>query len=152
MTRWYPSLWMAKFLPQPLAAAPERVLINFACAVVGLARLVSTSQSNLWPAEVGNAWATLMFLGGLAALIGYWRGSGRQLPASSLERVGYLTIGLAALAYAVALIIEYGWSGAFVGAIFIGIAAAKAIRLVVSSAARASVLRGGCNGGDGGVR
>lgn len=136
--------WLANLVPEPVAAAPERVLINVVCVLVGLAVLISRNSS-LWPQPVARAWAAAMICGGLAVIVGYWnsyRDQSRRW-AGSLERVGYLAILLAGLAYGVQVIVAYGWRGLPVGAVFLGIAAAKAIRLLVSSAARDTVLRAG---------
>ena len=144
MSRWQRLVrWAATALPEPVAAAPERVLINLVCVLVGLAVLVSEQPSALWPAEVSYAWALAMIGGGGAVLVGYWTGyrDPNARWAGSLERVGYLAILLASAAYGVRAIWLFGWRAVPIGAVFLGIAAAKWIRLAVSSEARGQVLR-----------
>lgn len=139
--------WLSTVLPEPIAAAPERVLINFSVVLIGVAALLSGrpgSLLELWPWWVAVEWALVMVAGGAAALVGYWkRQSSRWELWGSLERVGYLAILLAAVLYGVGVIVVFGWQGAFSGAIYLGIAFAKAVRLVVSSAARIEVLHAG---------
>lgn len=143
---------LATLLPEPLAAAPERVLINFAVILIGAAALLSErpgSLLELWPWWVAVEWAFVMAGGGLAALVGYWkRQKSRWELWGSLERVGYLAIFLAALLYGVGVIVVFGWSGFFSGAVYLGIAWAKAVRLIVSSAARTHLLQAAAGPGD----
>lgn len=143
MTKW--ELWRRSAvtaLPAPLAAAPERVLINCACILIGLAGLFAPAPRSLlvvWPHWVAFEWAAVMVAGGAAALLGYWhQPSPRWGP---VERVGYLAVLLATLLYGVGVIVTFGGQGAFAGIIYIGIATSKAIRLLVSTAARAEILR-----------
>lgn len=135
---------LATLLPEPVAAAPERVLINGACFLIGLAALVAErpgSLLELWPSWIAIEWAVVMMCGGLAALVGYWKRqtSPRELW-GSLERVGYLAIFLAASLYGVGVIVVFGWSGAFSGVVYLGIAFAKIVRLTVSTSARTQML------------
>jgi len=139
------ALWLSARIPQPLLAAPERVLINVACVLIGAAALVAERPGSLlqvWPWWVAAEWAVIMASGGLAVLVGYWmRQSSQWALWVSLERVGYLAILLAAALYGVGVIVVFGWSGFFSGAIYLGIAAAKLIRLITSTAARAHLLQ-----------
>lgn len=136
---------IAEALPRPLAAAPERVLINFACILIGVAGLVAErpgSLLTLWPWWVAVEWALVMAGGGLAALVGYWnRQTSQREIWGSLERVGYLAIFLAAVLYGVGVIVVFGWSGFFSGVVYLGIAGAKFVRIVVSVSARNHLLR-----------
>lgn len=142
--RWVQRL--ATALPEPIAKAPERVLINFSVILIGVAALLSERPGSLlalWPWWVAVEWAVVMAAGGAAALTGYWKRQASRRPLwGSLERVGYLAIFLAAVLYGVGVIVVFGWQGAFSGAIYLGIAFAKAVRLVVSSAARTQILVG----------
>lgn len=132
---------LAKQLPLKLAAEPERVLVNLICAFVGLAALVSRSSSIVWPASIAQAWAVTMVVGGLCALVGYWADNGGRKWTQPLGRAGFLALLIAATAYGVQLINVFGWRGVPVGGAFIAIGAAKGIRLLLSTAARAEVLR-----------
>jgi hypothetical protein len=136
---------LATLLPLKLAVAPERVLINSACVLIGVAALAVVKPGSLlalWPAWVAYAWPATMAFGGAAALIGYWNNPRRRW-ANSLERTGYLAILLASVVYGVGLIVVFGWQGIFSALLFFCIAFAKAVRLLVSSAARANVLKNG---------
>lgn len=130
----------ATFLPQPIAEAPERVFINVICVAVGIAVLMSDDSSALWTREAQRAWALAMLAGGVAALVGYW-GSHARGRTGALERVGYLTIMLASLAYSVRVVDVFGWRGVPIGLAFLGFAAAKAVRLLISGAAREQLIR-----------
>lgn len=139
------ALWLSGHIPRQILAAPERVLINFACILIGLAALVAErpgSLLELWPWWIAAEWAVVMAAGGLAVLLGYWKrqSSPRELWVS-LERVGYLAIFLAALLYGVGVIAVFGWAGTFSGLIYLGIAVAKGLRLVTSTSARTHLLR-----------
>lgn len=140
------SAWLLDHIPERVAAAPERVLINAACALIGLATLVGllvgdgprpSSLLALWPAWLSYEWAAAMILGGACALAGYMRGR------RSVERIGYMVLGAATTLFAISALIVFGWRGVFVAVLYLGIAASKLIRLLVTSAARASVLRHG---------
>jgi hypothetical protein len=127
-------------IPRPLAAAPERVLINFACILIGFSALTTErpgSLLTLWPRWVAYEWAGAMFLGGGCALLGYWLGN------RSVERLGYMLIGAAATVYAIGVIIVFGWQGVTTGILYIGIALSKLVRLLVGSAVRNAVIRAG---------
>lgn len=138
--------WLATALPEPIAKAPERVLINVCVALIGVAALISERPGSLlalWPWWIAVEWAIVMVAGGVCALTGYWkRQTSRWEVWGSLERVGYLAILLASGLYGVGVFVVFGWQGAFSGAIYLGITCAKAVRLVVSSAARTQILAG----------
>jgi tryptophan-rich sensory protein len=135
-------LWLATRLPQPVAEAPERVFINLICAATGLSVLVSNRPSPLWSHSVATAWSVLMLGGGLAALVGYWQ-SARRGRTTALERVGYLAILIASVTYSVRVVDVFGWRAVPIALAFLGIAGAKAVRLLISSAARERLLLGG---------
>lgn len=134
--------WLATVLPLKIAEAPERVLINVMCVLIGAAVLLSDQSGRLWPPVVSYVWAVMLIVGGAAALVGYWRNPSGSL-ARPLERLGYLVVGAASLAYGVRALWVVGWAAVPIAGIFLGIAFAKAVRLLVSSAARDSVLRSG---------
>lgn len=127
-------------IPRPLAAAPERVLINFACICIGLSALTTArpgSLLELWPRWVVIEWAVAMAIGGSCALFGYWKGT------RSVERLGYMLIGVACTIYAVGVVIVFGWQGVTTAIIYTGIAVSKLVRLLVGSAVRNAVIRAG---------
>ena len=129
--------WLVLHIPEPVLTAPERVLINFACAAIGLSGLIGARPGSLlalWPRWVVIEWAAAMFLGGLFALVGYW--AGRR----SMARLGYLLIGIASVVYGVAALVVFGWEALAVALIFLGVAVAKGIRLLVGSAIRNSII------------
>lgn len=135
--------WLATALPQKIAAAPERVLINFACVLIGASALLAEKPRSLlalWPTGAVTTWSLTMAFGGAAALLGYWNYP-QRLWARPMERLGYLTLLLATSVYGIGLIIVFGWQGMFTGVIFLGIAFSKAIRLLVTSAYRSHLLR-----------
>lgn len=138
--------WLLAHLPQRVAAAPERILLNTAVALIGLAALVGlavgtgprpSSLLTLWPGWLSWEWAAAMLAGGSCALVGYLRGR------RSTERFGYLLTLAAAALYGVSVLVVFEVHGIFSAVIYLGIACAKAIRLAVTSAARASIIRGG---------
>ena len=142
--RW--QTWLIDHLPQRVAAAPERILINAACAAIGLSALLGlligggprpSSLLALWPLWLSYEWAVAMLVGGLFALVGYLRG------VRSVERFGYLLLCASAVLYGISAVVVWHWRGAFTAVIFLGIAASKAVRLLVTSAARSSVIRQG---------
>ena len=125
------------YVPAPVAEAPERVLVNYACIMIGAAGLVAVrpgSLLELWPPWIAYEWAAAMFFGGLCALVGYLRGK------LSLERLGYFLIAIACTAYAVAVLVVFDGSGIFPALIYAAIAVAKVIRLFVTSVTRQTMV------------
>lgn len=136
--------WLLQLLPERVAAAPERVLINAAMALIGISTLLGLALGDgprpasllaIWPAWLSYEWASAMLLGGLCALVGYLRHR------RTTERFGYLLIGIASTLYAASAVRVFGWHALFTAVLFLGIACSKAIRLLVTSAARSSVIR-----------
>lgn len=136
--------WLATLLPEPIAKAPERILINFACVLIGVSALLSERPGSLlalWPPGFAEAWSLGMAFGGALALTGIWH-AGRAW-SNSVARLGYLLICVTALIYGVGVIVVFGWQGAASGVVYLGIAFAKAVRLLITSAYRSYLLRGG---------
>lgn len=131
---------LARRFPNPILEDPERVLINAACVLIGLGALLTVRPGSLlalWPRWVAVEWAVAMLVGGACALFGFLRGK------RSMARLGYLLIAAASVVYGVGVMIVFGWQGLPPGLIFIGLAAAKVIRLLVGSARRRHILNGG---------
>lgn len=149
MSRGWLVQRLATTLPRKIAEAPERVLINVAVAIIGLAALTTESPGSLlavWPDGFDVTWALAMTLGGGFAVVGYWNNL-RHRWANSLERLGYLLILLASVVYGVGVIVAFGWQGLAAGVLYLMIAFAKLVRLLVTSAYRNYVLNGGRRGG-----
>jgi hypothetical protein len=133
---------VATLVPLPLAMAPERVLVNVACILLGLTSLVIDQPGSLdavWPEGVVTTWAILMIIGGASSTVGYWNYPRRGW-ARPLERMGYASLFLATSVYGIGVILEFGIQGLFAGLIYLGIALSKVIRLVMTSAYRQAVL------------
>jgi uncharacterized membrane protein HdeD (DUF308 family) len=122
---------VARWLPETIAVNPERTLINAACVLMGLSALVQRSPvwDHLWP-FAQYEWGAAMFGGGLAALIGMF-GQRR-----TTDRLGLLLITAASLVWALVLFVEYGPRAVLTSLIFLALAGAKVIRLIVTSAVR----------------
>lgn len=118
--------------------------MNAAVALIGLSGLVGlmtgqgprpNSLLQIWPQWLSYEWCAAMLVGGAFALTGFLRGR------RTVERLGYLLVGTASTLYGITDLVVLGLRGIFPAAIFLGIACSKAIRLAVTSAARAAVLR-----------
>jgi hypothetical protein len=132
--------WLVRFIPEPIMAAPERVLINFACVLIGIGGLAGARPGSLlalWPRWVSLEWSVAMLIGGACALTGFWLGK------RPLARLGYMLIGVASAVYAIGLAVVFGLQGLAPVLIFLGLAIAKFVRLVVGSAVRASIIEAG---------
>jgi hypothetical membrane protein len=136
---------LATVLPQKIAEAPERVLINFACVLIGVSALITQRPGSLltvWPDGFPETWALAMLSGGVLALVGYWNNPRRRW-ANSIERLGYLLILVASLIYGIGVLAVFGQQGLASGVIYLSIALAKSVRLLITSAFRTYLLRGG---------
>lgn len=145
--RWRDRLIRGSLRRVPLwvAESPERVVINVAVSLVGCATLASEPRRGSvwsgWPSWLQPAWSFAMVVGGLSILCGLYLAD-RWRYALSLERSGYVLLLPACLLFGVMLLVRASWPiGLMYGSIFLGIAAAKALRLLVTTAARAAVLR-----------
>lgn len=126
-----------RVLPLPLAEAPERVLVNLACVLIGIAGFTSRPGSLLdrWPGWVAYEWAGLMVVGGTMALVGYWTDR------LTVERTGYIAIGACCTFYGIGLLVVFGFDGVYSAILYFAIACSKGIRLLVTSAARDALKR-----------
>jgi uncharacterized membrane protein HdeD (DUF308 family) len=125
-----------RWLPEVIAVNPERSLINAACALMGLSALVQRSPvwAHLWP-FAQYEWGAAMLGGGVAALIGMCAGQ------RTIDRLGLLLITAASLVWAVVLVVEYGPRAVLTSLIFLALAAAKVVRLLVTAAVRKSNIQ-----------
>jgi CHASE2 domain-containing sensor protein len=131
------AAWLMRHLPRTIAVHSERVIINGAVALIGLAVLVGNHDgalNRLWPFPLYE-WAVTMLVGGVAVLIGMFRDK------RSIERLGLILVAVGSLFYAGLLLYAFGSSAIFTAIIFVAIAAAKTIRLVVGSAIRSNNIQ-----------
>lgn len=121
---------IAGLLPEPLLAAPERVLLNVAVVLIAVSALWPPPGSlvDSWPRWLLFEWIGLMVIGGTFNLYAMWTGN------RMTERVGALSLWAGAWYYAFDLIFERGWMGTIPALIFIFIGLAKAVRLLRSTA------------------
>jgi hypothetical protein len=127
-------LRLAMRLPLQVVASPERVVLNYAFILIGLVAFESSKEVggaiSLWPLWIRLGWGLCMIVGGASVLFGMFRHS------VTVERLGYLLIAPASVVYAVSVLSFRGWSGVPVFLIFLSVALAKVIRLVITSAER----------------
>lgn len=137
LASWTPIRLIGEF-------GPERLLINFACALIGIGVLVDEpsegSVMSGWPRWFVYEWAVAMLVGGCCALWGIIR------EARTVEWIGYVCIGSSALLFGLASLIGLGTSALRVGLLFLAIAVAKGVRLLLAYAARAKFLSSGSAG------
>lgn len=135
-----PSAWLVRYLPARLLAAPEQLFLNTACFLIGVEALGTVHPGTvlaIWPRWAVVEWALAMMVGGATAAIGAW--TVRRL----LARFGFVLLLFACLLYGAAALLLRGWSALPVALMFLGISAAKCIRLAVTSAHRAEVIDAG---------
>lgn len=127
---------------------PERLLLNFGCVLIGLGALVEPHSGVLadWPTWFVYEWSAAMFAGGLFALWGIVAGGWARTPAAKdrarlVEWAGYVCLGLAALCFGVGSLLSAGVEALRVSVLFLAIAAAKGVRLLLAYAARAQYLQ-----------
>lgn len=100
-------------------------IVQGAAVLVGAARPTSIEQA--LPVALRVLWAGLLFVGGVAVLLGlYWPGS--PLTGIEIKRPGLVAVGGAALAYGVALI-PFGPAGMVVAIANVSFAMACAVRV-----------------------
>lgn len=127
------ALRLVRRLPIVIVNAPERVILNAAFVLVGLSSFAADTGNSIvssWPDWVMYAFALSMIGGGVSVLVGMFRGL------TSVERLGYVLVAPACLLYGITALIVRGFPGLPGFLIFLGVAAAKLIRLVISSAER----------------
>lgn len=146
MTEWHGLAYRAARTAaswRPIRAAgefgPERLLLNFALALIGVGGLLEAPRPDgllaHWPTWFGYYWSAAMLVGGCSALVGIVKGW------RTAEWLGYVLIGGATLIGGIATLVIFGTAGTRSGILFLAIAAAKGIRLLLSYVAREEVLR-----------
>src|SRR4051812_20805390 len=108
-------------LPRVVLEVPERILINLACALVGLSVLVGTRSPALTKVRPFPLyqWGLLTLLGGSAVLVGLFARKGR------VERLGMGCVLLGCLFYGGLLLWVFHWQGVITALIFFASASAK---------------------------
>lgn len=149
------AMWLTKRLPVFLILEPERVFIGFAAFVIGLtafwfpARSASLQDSyNAWYVLL---WGITLIVGGLAKMTGLYmsahvregKSKEYELTARSLERMGASLIALGASIFASVMINAYGFNAAITVILFIALAAANTVRVIISAAGREILNRSG---------
>ncbi len=114
-------------------SSPERIFLKFAVAMVGVGILLNAGRSTSifasLPRFVVVELGLTFVLGGTSALVGI------VFSRRALERFGLAATAFASLSYAVIVAVLYGLQGVASITIFVGLAAASLVRLLVSSAA-----------------
>ncbi len=134
-----PETWQIKLirrLPLHMVATPERVILNVAFILVGVAGIFPPRGNVLeaMSTSILIIWATGMIFGGSAILFGLFR---NRRP---MERVGYLLVSISCGLYATYTLIERGLVGLPIALVFYGIALVKLLRLIISSAEREMIV------------
>jgi presenilin-like A22 family membrane protease len=129
------ALRLSRHLPEPLLAQPERIFINVAAILLGLAALVPPPGgiADQWPYWFRLEWAGAMVLAGVAAVHGTWTGY------RPTERLGAGLFSLGAAAYGLQAAITYDWGATGTVLIFVFLSLAKALRVIRSLAVTASI-------------
>lgn len=124
------TLRVAKRLPEPLLASPERIFVNVAAILIGCAGLWPPPGSpvDAWPQVVQYEWAVSMMVGGYAALHGAWTGYRRS------ERLGAALFAFCAFQFAIQVVHLAGLRGLVTTTLFVLLAAAKVVRIIRSVA------------------
>lgn len=129
------ALRLAKHVPEPLLAYPERVVVNLAAIIMGIAALWPPrgGVADLWPDWFAYEWSAAMVIAGLAALHGTWTG---YRPS---ERLGAGLFAVGAAVFAVTAAVYFGFSATATATLFGLLSLAKLIRLVRSLAVSAQI-------------
>lgn len=127
------SLLLLRFIPPVVAAAPERILINAACVLIGIGSVTPAAGSllALWPRWLAFEWGAAMMVGGALTLVGIVR---QKL---GPERAGMVLIMLCTFFFALDAVLTIHLRALPTALIFLGITLAKLVRLILSSASRA---------------
>lgn len=129
--------YLARFIPEPLLASPERVAVNLAAVVLGVAALWPPpgGVADQWPTWFRVEWSLGMALAGLAGLYGTWTS---YRPA---ERLGAGLFALCATAYAAQASYSFGITVISTVTLFGLLVVAQLLRLIRSLAASGLIAR-----------
>lgn len=126
-------------LPEVLLAAPERVFLAVAMFLVGVGIVVNEVTERLpisaLPTLIVLELAASFMVGGFCSLYGM------HSKKRSIERLGLASTAFAAVSYAAVLAVLYGWPAIFSVLIFLALAGAKVLRLLVSHATQVVTQR-----------
>lgn len=123
-------LWVVDRIPDPVLAAPERVLLAFVSVLIALTAVAPPPGSILerwsWPSLVG--WAAIMCFGGGASLLCLWTLARRQ------ERFGAVALAVGWGIYGGAVWNAFGTARLFTVLVFSAVALAWIVRWLRSTA------------------
>lgn len=134
------ALRVVRRMPKMVVEAPERVVINVAMILVGLSAFIADEPGSVlhsWYEWAAIAFGLCMIGGGISVLVGMLR------PRRTVERLGYVLLFPSCIAYGVGAFWVRGVAGLPVLLIFLGLAFAKIIRLIISSAERDATIEFG---------
>jgi hypothetical protein len=127
------AFWIVDRMPKVLIQDTERVVLNVATGSIGVTSLLALREPGTI-AEVLSIpllvlWSVTLILGSIFVLIGMTKSF------RVVERAGLMLTSIGCATYASALFSVGGVRAQIIGIVFIGIALAKVIRLIVSSVA-----------------
>ena len=128
---------LAGLIPHPILANPERILINVACVLIGIAALWPPPDSlfAVWGPEFAIFWGTSIIVGGIAGIAGHITGY------RPFDRLGALAVGGASFVFSGGLLWEFGFARISTAIIFFCLGVAKLVRLLRSISIRVAIER-----------
>jgi hypothetical protein len=129
--RWHRAAeFIVWHLPPLLVRDTERVVLNLATGTVGITSLLALRE----PGTIADAlsipllilWSVTLIIGAILVIVGMSRGF------RVVERAGLMLTALGCTTYALALFGSESTRAKIVGVLFLAIAAAKVVRLLVS--------------------
>jgi hypothetical protein len=147
------SLWAVNHLPAFIILAPERVFVGLAAIMVGVGTFIPGTSSDALESVYYKwlvlEWGLSLIVGGVAKVTGLYMStkvrSGKsrsyEETARFLELVGAGLIGLGAATYGLTVAWAYGADAYVAWTVFILMALANWLRILISNAGRAK-LRG----------
>lgn len=118
-------------LPSWLLGQPERVLINFACFLIGLSALIPPPDNNLlshWPVAGRVIWGGIMIAGSIISVYGSVKLH------RAADRLGALSLMSASFFMSFVLFSSVGLRAFLTGTIFLAVAFAKLLRFLRATA------------------
>ena len=129
------ALAVVRKLPGPLIREPERVMLNIATGIVGVASLLVLAQpgtiARVLSVPLLVMWSVTLILGCLLTVVGMFRSF------RATERAGLMLTAIGCAIYASALFSVGGARAQIIGYMFLAIAATKILRLLISTAGAA---------------